>query len=285
MKMLKSCVKTWLRHALQWRLNMLPVNAKQADYWAGVIRRYPAIFNDIQLHRRQIKLNNGLHMELGLLDLIERQLRTRGEWEPEVGKAIQNLLKPGDIFVDIGANIGYFTLLAAQQVGPHGRVFAFEPALGTLAQLAKHIKLNGFENTLVGSLGISDHHALATLNIAHAHNNGQTSLQPITVARGQQPTLIAPLDALLPSSTPVTLIKLDIEGGEADALRGMQHLLAAQRPAIICELIDPMNAQCQTVQALLAEYGYQLYDLQTGQVFTPQTGVGNVDILCRHTAG
>jgi len=282
MKIFKYMVKALLRRTLQWRLNLLPASAAQADFWIERIRCYPAIFNGIDLHRRRVRLPNGLQMELGLLDLIERQLRTRGEWEPSVGQAIADLLQPGDTFLDIGANIGYFSLLAAKIVGPQGRVFAFEPAFITLTQLVKHIEMNGCDNIIVNALALGDTTTTATLNIAHAHNRGQTSLQPTTVSRQQQPTLVMPLDALLPAATKIALIKIDIEGGEVAALHGMQQLLQRQKPAIICELIDPFSAHCQAVQTLLLEQGYRLYDLQTRRAFTPQPGMSNIDVLCQH---
>ena len=152
-------------------------------------------------------------------------------YEPGTTRLFQEIIRPGDTVIDVGAHAGYYTLLAARAAGPSGKVYAFEPAPHNQALLRHNVALNGYTTVTVVPRAVSDTVGQQTLFLSGL-DNGFHSLYPVG-PRGNGPehqvrvdttTLDAFMDELgWPS---VGLLKLDIEGGEPAALRGMRRLLA-----------------------------------------------------------
>ena len=162
-----------------------------------------------------------------------------GIYELDTLRLLRGLLRPGDHFVDCGANIGYFTFAAARAVGPAGRVDAFEPDPINRARLEAHLLANGSPaNVRVHAIALSDSAGEATLYhpVESSHNHGEASLFAPTadVATTAYKVATARLDEVL--DDPPHLIKMDIEGAELSALKGMTTLLrAASPPALVIE--------------------------------------------------
>src|SRR6185312_15602233 len=91
----------------------------------------------------------GARLMCDLTDMVPQRVFYTGVWEPDISRLIASCLQPGDTFIDIGANIGYFSLMAAKLVGPAGQVYAIEPWPPTLKILRHNIQLNGFRNIQV----------------------------------------------------------------------------------------------------------------------------------------
>jgi FkbM family methyltransferase len=155
-----------------------------------------------------------------------------GLYELDTLRVLRKLLRPGMHFVDCGANIGYFTLLGARLVGPAGRVDAIEPDPVNRARLEEHVKANGSPAQIrVHGMAASDSTGTATLyHPTGERNHGEASLIPGVIAASAQTYTVttARLDALLDHTPDV--VKMDIEGAELAALRGMTRLLAGDRP-------------------------------------------------------
>lgn len=150
-----------------------------------------------------------------------------GTYERENQHKIASNLRAGDIAYDIGANVGFFTLLMAHIVGPGGHVHAFEPLPANLAQLRRHIAINGLHNVTVHPVAISDATGQATFKTANHDSEGRLSNDgDITVQTVALDDLRLPLPHL---------IKMDIEGEECLALSGMARTLRQARPYLLIE--------------------------------------------------
>lgn len=178
---------------------------------------------------RETVTSGGLIFDLDRSDFVQRQIYLTGEYEPHLCAKIREYLKPGDVFYDIGANIGYLSLYA-WKLG--AKVFAFEPNPDVRAQTRRNIDLNG-ANVELFSCGLSDRAATLPLYLDQAGNSGASSLAP---RHGKSVDIpLVTLDSLdLP---PPRLIKIDIEGAEVRAFRGARRVLEGH-PAILCEVSE-----------------------------------------------
>jgi FkbM family methyltransferase len=166
--------------------------------------------------------------------VIGGQLLAHQIWEPDVTRAVRTLLRAKDTFVDVGANIGYFSLLAAKHVGPEGRVIAIEPAPQNWALLEKSVIRNRFENVELHKVAAGSSNGTARLALPDRANGGSFSLVP-DARPGSFDVPLRTLDSVI-AGRPVHLVKLDIEGAEGPALDGMMQTLKAQRPPLLLEL-------------------------------------------------
>ena len=159
-----------------------------------------------------------------LPDLIQMYLFVFGVWEPDLAAFIRARLNPADVFIDVGANIGFDSLLASRAVGDGGRVVAFEASPMVFDRLRETLRLNG-SPTNVRAINKAVAAERGTLNIyaGPQHNVGLTT----TVQRGDMPQVAsveaAPLGDLLEHDElpRVRLIKIDVEGGEVAVLAGL----------------------------------------------------------------
>jgi FkbM family methyltransferase len=170
-------------------------------------------------------------------------------YEPKTTAYIRQRLRPGHVFADVGANHGYFTMLAAALVGARGRVFAFEPNPPVFEQLQRHVRLNEFEDRVVlVKQALSDTAADAARFFVSqaAGNSGLSSLMPAASmfgSGGLSPDCTihvstGTFDRWLAASGAdhVDLVKIDTEGAEAHVVRGMEHALQSGRiGAVVCE--------------------------------------------------
>ena len=165
----------------------------------------------------------GARMHCDTRDFIQRFVYFFGVWEPNLTAWLPRRLGAGDTFVDVGANVGYFTLLGAHAVGPAGRVIAVEAAPDTRAALDRNVGLNDLRN--VRSIGAAASSARGTLVLVPdgEHNVGGTATVALDAARaGGVQVPAAPLRELLEPDelARARVIKIDVEGAEADVLAG-----------------------------------------------------------------
>lgn len=164
-----------------------------------------------------------------------------GANEIPVQNAIATYLSPGGVFVDIGANVGFFTVIAARIVGPTGMVYAFEPVRCNTEIIHKNIKLNGFINALVTEKAVADREGPGTLVLADYAGGAALDFvdAPPDVA-GSTVVDIITLDSFLGQEEcrPPTLVKIDVEGAELEVLKGMAGTLKVARPVVIVEVDD-----------------------------------------------
>lgn len=161
------------------------------------------------------------------------QLLSEGEVEEQTKTSIENILHEGDIFVDVGANEGWFSLQAARRVGPGGCVYCIEPQERLWPIIIRNFSLNNMTQYRILPYAIGEKQEDVALNLSLSMNTGSTSIVPSFRRhfRKQQQIRCTTLDQLvdLYRIRDITLLKLDIEGYELFALRGMQELLRAGR--------------------------------------------------------
>jgi FkbM family methyltransferase len=166
---------------------------------------------------------------------VGRLIYALGHYEQSTVDVMRGLVTEGDTVVDGGAHIGFFTLLCSRLVGQTGAVHAFEPSHINRAGLERNVAINGMSNVVVHPLALGAEAGQCTLSYTASADTGLATTRPVQAVFAES-VQVAPLDAL--SLTRVTLVKLDLEGGECRALRGMRRLLLEQRPAVIVEVTD-----------------------------------------------
>jgi FkbM family methyltransferase len=189
----------------------------------------------------------GVRLAADLADVGGRGFASSGTWEWNVGTLIRRTLRAGDVFVDVGANTGYYTVLAAKVVGPTGHVYAIEPAPATAAALRRNVGLNGVADlvtVLEAAAGAEAGHA--TLYGRAAGHDMTSSLMRRPEDDGVTATDVAVLpiaDVLKPSHrAAVRLVKLDVEGHEDTAILGLEPLFAdGLRPLVVVEVHANFN--------------------------------------------
>ena len=198
----------------------------------------------------------------------------REEYEPEV-HFLEKLLKPGDVFVDAGANCGVYTMAAAHWVGPSGKVLAFEPGEGSLAMLRKNVELNKADHVRVFPLALSETSGTTRL---YAHDHGASSFTLGRTEEGERLSFtieMTTLDAVLAREgiPAVDAIKMDVEGAEELILRGATQLFDRCRPKVIFEINPPAIARLNLSQNgawdFLAARGYQFFLMQEDGALVP----------------
>jgi len=182
-----------------------------------------------------------------LRDAIQREVFFMGRYEPQETALIEHFIKPGSVFVDVGANWGYFSLLAASRAGASGRVVAFEPDPRLVSILKRNIDLNGFNCVSAVQAAAADRTAelqLEGYDESNA-NHGVSKLNSgIILAEKNVFTVVArKVDDVLDEMgvDHVDLVKMDIEGAEDLALRGMDAGLKRGRFAALVLEIHPVQ--------------------------------------------
>jgi FkbM family methyltransferase len=181
------------------------------------------------------------------------------------------LLKPGDIFVDVGAYDGLISLVAAHAVGGAGRVYSFEPNAAAFARLECIIQAYALTSVHAENCAIAGEEGTATLYVPKGDTGATLSeTSPLAEGAASQPCRVRTLDAFWREQferAPLTLLKIDVEGAELDVLAGAQTLLSSSTPPMVIFEASDANASTfgrtvDDVLNLLATFGYQFWMLR-----------------------
>ena len=223
-------------------------------------------------------------------DEMGREVFVSGFYEPNELSFLEKTLRPGMVFLDIGANAGLYTLFASSLVGPQGTVVSLEPSRREFQRLCENLRLNQSGNVRALPLAASDVLAKLELLVAENSHCGHNTLGSFAyenvAAEARQPVSTTTLDTLVKEQhlARVDVIKIDVEGHEWFVLQGARDTLARFRPVLLLEVCEPALARqgCSGVQirAFLAEQGYELlgFDPHTG-VPAPLVGESGANIL------
>jgi FkbM family methyltransferase len=152
---------------------------------------------------------------------------TIDQYEPGVSECLRNLLKPGMVFCDVGANFGIFTLLGSRAVGPKGRVFAFEPVPSNRRVLERNIALNGVTNVTVIAEAVSDTCGSARIFLSRDAGCHSISTEPLHYEGEFLDVVVTRLDQVK-SIERIDVLKIDVEGVELEVLAGLGDLKVNQ---------------------------------------------------------
>jgi FkbM family methyltransferase len=201
---------------------------------------------------------------------------------------LRRVLRPGDGFIDGGANIGVYAMLAASLVGPGGRVIAFEPFPTHAERLRANATLNGFAQVELRAAALTDHSGTVLfVTNRDVSNRIQTRTDADT---DTIEVLCTTLDEAVAGLPQFTIGKLDLEGSEIDALKGAARLLREGNPGVwIIEwnlgLIGKRGHRAEELTDLLAEHGYRLIAVDGDRVVGAKPPPWSGNIVAVHNSG
>ena len=190
-----------------------------------------------------------------------------GSGEPAVQQALAEHLRPGMRFYDLGANIGFFSLLAAKFVGPSGSVVSFEADPEIAARLRKNASRNGFSWITVEEKAVWSEPSVVNfsrMDPAASPDRGQGHISVKASAGDSIRVEAVSLDDYCSRNAPPQLIKCDVEGAEVEVFRGARRLLTERRPTILCETHSD-----EIRRALLQQFtlqGYRWHDCDSTHI-------------------
>jgi FkbM family methyltransferase len=194
----------------------------------------------------------------------------RENYEAELA-FLERALSPGNTFVDVGANLGIYALVASRIVGPSGRVIAFEPSQQSFFLLKENVALNSFTNVQIYRVAVSDRTGKAFLY--HGADPGENSLgkDPRLGSEGEEVETQSLDNALGQASVErVDLIKMDVEGAEELVVRGANKIVASHKPAIIFEVNQEASARLglspRGAWDQLKSLGYKFFSVKSNGV-------------------
>lgn len=253
-------LKALLYHIIRWYSLHLPFPHKGLKYFEWLLRRF-----NLLKERFVKKLSNGLLMELSANDHIEKYLFWYGSYEKKEVITMQTFLTADSVVVDIGANIGYYSLMAAKKA-PAGHIYSFEPVRNNLEKLERNISLNGVTVIHPIKAAISNISGSTTVYVSADDNSGMSGLRSAENFSGESEIVkcFALDDAVTEYNLPkIDLIKIDVEGSEVNVLQGMKNTRSQQKPVLLIEVsaatLSMYNEKIETIYRILSADQYAAY--------------------------
>ena len=191
----------------------------------------------------------------------------KGIGEPQVQKALVDHLRPGMTFYDVGANIGFFSLMAARLVGPEGRVISFEADPEIAARLRENLARNRFTHAHVEQKAVWSEPGTVPFERVDPNTSPDRGLGYVSTngsAPGAIPVEAVSLDQYAASHPPPDFLKCDVEGSEVAVVQGAAQLLSGKRPILLVEMHSPENHR--TLRQKFAGHGYLCQNLDENHV-------------------
>jgi FkbM family methyltransferase len=242
----------------------------------GIKRRYAAwVLRGLNRGGKETvnhDLIGGGRMILDTNDRLARRIRCEEAFEPEVRREVERIASRRVNVIDIGANIGYFTILASRLAGPENRVFSFEPQANVVSKLRRNIEANALRNVEVFPYALSDKPGTVNFNVppegAEAFGSMRSNERFKTVKTVEVEThrLDDVLDKL--GNPKIGLVKMDAEGAELLILRGAEKLLSSpDKPKLIFEAHElnckPFGYCVFDILEYVHSFGYNLRQLDS----------------------
>lgn len=242
----------------------------------GIYKRILYPLNLFKGVKKRYLFKKTIRFDLYIDDWIQQNLFFLNEYEPRELYFVKNTIKEGDVFVDIGANIGLYTLYASKLVGEKGKVIAFEPFADNFNHLRQNVSLNYHKNIVLENLAISQ--KKEKIPIAYHVKEANKGMVSSYLNEFSYKAFVDSISLdLYFHENPITrldFIKIDIEGGEYPALLGMRETLNKYGPTILIEinkeilLTTPYTEKC--IVQYLQELNYEKYAWDNDQVFSKE---------------
>jgi FkbM family methyltransferase len=209
-------------------------------------------FAEVQGHKMFLDHKDSLYLSLN------------GVFEPFATKCVKKIIKKGDVVLDIGANIGYYTLIFAKLVGNSGKVFAFEPEPKNFALLVKNIEINGYKNIICVKKAVSDENGTIKLYLSESNMGDHRIYNSHDSRKAVKIETVRLDDYFKDYKGRIDFIKMDIQGGELKAIKGMDYFLRKNGcRKMLTEFwpngIKNSGSNPQQYINLLLKYGFDIY--------------------------
>jgi FkbM family methyltransferase len=256
-----------LAHLALWGAARIEMRYRREPHW--LFKRLTTQFD----YRAPVvaRLGNGMRIQVPWMDVAGRAICEDGWYEPDTVRILSTLLRPGAVFLDVGAAFGQYALLAAGVVGDTGKVHAFEPEPVSFDWLRGNVRRNRLGNVTAAQIALGDAACSLDLYIGSPDNLGTTSLRRQYNYAGRTARVeVMPLDRYLErvGLGRVDVIKIDVEGAESLVFRGAEKVLAT-RPAMIIEFEESnqvrFGSSCAELARMLVEKGYKLESILEGE--------------------
>lgn len=219
----------------------------------------------LNVQRRVLRTAEGIFW-VDPVSHLGHELLLRGAYEPEMTDTLRAFLRTGDVFVDVGANEGYFSVLGAKQVAQRGRVISVEPQARLLPVIAENLRLNEVTNATVVNAAISASKGSVDLYLAPDTNSGSSGIYNTSKTRlASTPVMTQTLTELLADANiqEAALIKIDVEGFEHEVVMGSQEVFRERRIRALAlefhpEILTSRGLAMGPIGDFLMACGYEL---------------------------
>jgi FkbM family methyltransferase len=228
-------------------IRFFPINFGKAYLWKRYFERYFGWRT--QLKPRVVRTRFGFSLQVKLPDTIQKVVLLTGRWEPFLTRFVSDALRSGDTFIDLGANIGYYSLLASRLISEGGRVYSIEGSPSIFGRLRENVARNNVTNITAIHAIVSDRECRKPFWLAPDPHGGRSTAVEAVASHRRMPleayVSSSPLVNLIPTESlfNARLIKVDVEGAEGEVLRPLVPLLSrfCARTAWMVELSPELS--------------------------------------------
>lgn len=247
------------------------------NYLEKIIRRFKRYYiSFFKVTNLNYKIY-GIKFNLDMDKAVDKRLYLNG-FEKEIIEYYSKLLKKGDVVLDVGANIGIYSLIAGKKIGAKGKVYGFEPADIAFEKFQYHIDLNGLKNIVPIKSGVSNYTGKSEFNICEDDAFNSLGDKPLKEIISKKTIDIVSIDdfVLHNNINKVDIIKVDTEGAEFLVFEGAKKTLQKDKPSLFFEYnpeaIEGFDNDSINLINLLRAFGYSLYEFKKGDLVEIKEG-------------
>jgi FkbM family methyltransferase len=269
----RSFISRFFHRLLNWYVGLFNFPHAGWKYFRSFLQAFA-----LDKRSYQKRLSGGQYINVRPVDHIQKDLFWYGHYELNSINLLIQLIEKDSIVIDIGANIGYYTIVAASRT-VSGHVYAFEPLSFLCKEIEKNVLLNCLHNVKVNHSALGSREQDSIAYLSSEDNIGMSGLVPAENFSGKTEAVHSTtLDKWkeIEKIKRIDIIKIDVEGGELDVLSGMRNTLAACRPIMLIEVIEHQlerfGASIEELYSFVRSYNYNAFDIVGKNVLQEITG-------------